>query len=1093
MQFFLRLTAGQLVMTALLIAACALGGCDEARPTAQPTPTQPGADAATTPDGAPQASGDAQAALRPRRDTASATPAHGYDDQTGPLFEFEHRMSDAQSRSPFAEPPRPEGFASLPPLWREAADVVDVIAKAQGQGGTLDWAAIQRLRMQAAGIGFDPWAQIVFIEARKTLAVMLWESAMRRERFQDACAAIAERAVTVEAADDKALARLRGLTAEHWRVLLSVMTDSIAHDGLFDGAHVPLTPLAPQVREALVRAVGDLDILLLTETAAAARANQHPTITIGDVQGAMSRLVDDFQLRDSYVAGGAAAIEAHPAATAYLQWLGRYYIRSRLIARGQSESIGVQNTRTLKALNTLSSVPFTEAGFALWLEQVLPMARFTALGLTPRRLDVDPQVIAFLRDVVFEPGMNLRRDERQRAYVTATFMANAIEQLFPAGVNDNGSVTVQWSANLSPHGGGAAGIEQVISGRELDALRNSGAHWRLVDWAWHGRDTVTADPFAIELQAERLACMGAFYAKLLEHLARHDAASEIAPQAVDIRPIQTLGFLPVYRPDLPWRDDDRIEKVKLAEGYRAPFFKDITATANISRQVHVLDESPLEAQINFDIREYMGSGVAVGDYDGDGLVDLFLGGSAGNRLYRNVGGHRFEDVTAMVGIRDDQVRDTHHCLFADVDNDGLLDLLILHGEGEARLFLQRDDHQFVDVSDASGIHVNTGAHNAFFFDYDNDGLLDLHIGHYGADADSGMDFPSIDARNGNANQLYRNEGHGVFRDVTHEAGVGSTAWTLAGAAIDYDEDGLMDFYLANDWGPDQMYRNRGDGTFEDVSDAINANDHGSGMNVSLTDVNGDGRWDIYVSVIDTFRLNTQLYLPRARTGGTLGERISAARIDLSGNKLLVMSDDGRYRSVEHERFEPARKGWAWAGLFFDYDNDGDEDFYITNGWIERAKAHHNQRNRFFLRDGERFHLLDTESDESFAGNSRGAAAVDFAGDGRMDLVVNNYGAAPRLLRNTREDEQRWLKVRLVGTRANRFGVGATVRVFVDERMSMRMVSAGSGYLAQQDTTLTFGLGDALTASRIEVRWPDGTMQAEDGPFDAGRLITITER
>ncbi|MBL4689517.1 MAG: CRTAC1 family protein, partial [Nannocystaceae bacterium] len=311
-------------------------------------------------------------------------------------------------------------------------------------------------------------------------------------------------------------------------------------------------------------------------------------------------------------------------------------------------------------------------------------------------------------------------------------------------------------------------------------------------------------------------------------------------------------------------------------------------------------------------------------------------------------------------------------------------------------------------------------------------------------------------------------------------------------AFDYDGDGDQDLYLANDFGANPLLSNDGKGNFVDVAAAVGAADRGSGMNVSFSDIDADGTFDVLVTNIDMFSKTVKVVFPQDESLVDLDERVLRAFQYLSGNKLYSVgrdaSDQVRFSAVEGTWFEPGDRGWGWAAPFFDYEGDGDEDLYLVNGWIPKSPADH-QRNQMLLRDGTTFYLAPQTSGEAFAGNSRAVAVLDADGDGDLDLAVAGFQEPPRLLRN----EQRggnFIGVRLVGKGGNTRGIGAVVELAAAGLpVQRRLVTCGIGYLGQDDGVARFGLGRAKTAS-VVVRWPGGAKQRVDDA-KAGTVLEVT--
>jgi hypothetical protein len=341
--------------------------------------------------------------------------------------------------------------------------------------------------------------------------------------------------------------------------------------------------------------------------------------------------------------------------------------------------------------------------------------------------------------------------------------------------------------------------------------------------------------------------------------------------------------------------------------------------------------------------------------------------------------------------------------------------------------------------------------------------------------------------------LFHNGGNGKFEDVTARSGTGSTGWTLATTAIDVDHKGFLDLFVANDYGRSELFHNNGDGTFTECGRKARVDDRGSSMNATPVDITGDGWMGLYVTQIDMFSKSIGFVFPTDADHITVNERILKSTFYLSGNKLFANQQDGTFKSVESQLFEPGDRGWAWSANFFDYDNDGEEDCYMTNGWLDGTPAGR-QAHQFFIRHDGRFFQWDRGGAQNYTSNARGCAAVDLTGRGHLDLVVSDFAAAPHLLINASTDANGWLKVKLHGVHANRQGIGAAVHVMRDDGKGLwKQVTCGSNYLSQDDTTLTFGLGSLDHAKLVEVRWPDGHLQTVTGPIPGRSVLEVVEQ
>ncbi|MEQ8763571.1 MAG: CRTAC1 family protein [Planctomycetota bacterium] len=484
--------------------------------------------------------------------------------------------------------------------------------------------------------------------------------------------------------------------------------------------------------------------------------------------------------------------------------------------------------------------------------------------------------------------------------------------------------------------------------------------------------------------------------------------------------------------------------------------------------------------------ETMGSGVALFDYDRDGDLDCYfvqggnlpgLQGSPGvqttNRLYRNEGGLRFVDVTEEAGVGDDGYG--MGCVVGDIDGDGDLDLYVTNF-GPNRLYLNRGDGTFEDGTEKAGVGAGASwSSSAVFFDADGDGHLDLYVCQYVVyrvglsrtceDRIEGKLVRSYchpDVFPAAPDVLFRNRGDGTFEDITKEAGVyeRENGKGLGVVASDVDGDGDCDLLVANDSKPNFFYRNLGDGTFRDDSDTSGFayNELGeaeAGMGIDAGDVDGDGDFDL-ILVHYTMETNT-LYLNEG--DAIFRDGTGPARIG-----------------------EPSLMYLGFGAGFADLDNDGDLDLHIANGHIMDnvgmfySSQSFAQPDLLFENDGEgRFQNRSTEGGPAIQTPrvSRGTAFGDLDGDGDIDIVVQNSNAAPALLINQKAGIGRWIAFDLVGTKSNRDGIGARVTIEHGGRTQVEECRSGTSYLSHSALRVHFGVGSSTRVDRVRVRWPSG--------------------
>jgi hypothetical protein len=518
-----------------------------------------------------------------------------------------------------------------------------------------------------------------------------------------------------------------------------------------------------------------------------------------------------------------------------------------------------------------------------------------------------------------------------------------------------------------------------------------------------------------------------------------------------------------------------------------------------------------------------GSGASAADFDLDGRVDLVAIDGQSSLLYLNRGDGTFADRSREWGL--DAISGAG-CVTADYDNDGDDDLCVLDHFGGTKLL--RNDvvdgaRRFVDVTAEAGVACPDPTFSASFGDVDRDGDLDLYMPVAG-DYYSEVPMPPFDARDGRPDRLYINDGTGHFTEEGEARGVADVGWGLASGFCDYDGDGDDDLYMANDFGVNCLFRNDGTGRFEDVAADVGASDRGYGMGVSWGDVDGDGDFDLYVS--DIYSEYAPLFLDPDYPFPFLG-RIFRSRVGPwlarmgTGNALLLNQGDGTFVDVGKE-WRVNECGWAWAGMFLDFDADGDLDIYCPDGsyagtssedleltfWALSSLMWQRSKMQQWLFDSqgrslqgrERKRLFEQLAPGKFAEvgfldgvdaieTGRGLVIADFDDDGYPDLYLRNLDSEAVYYRNA-GGSNHWLKLVLVGTKSNRGAVGAVVRATADGRTQMRQVTAGEGFYSSHDKRPLFGLGGA-SAADVEVRWPSGLVESFPN-LAADRAYTVVE-
>ncbi len=595
--------------------------------------------------------------------------------------------------------------------------------------------------------------------------------------------------------------------------------------------------------------------------------------------------------------------------------------------------------------------------------------------------------------------------------------------------------------------------------------------------------------------------------------------------------------------------EKQLEAAKSWDVFHDFQFEDHYESSGIRFEHHVVDD----AGKNYKAVHYdHGTGLAVADVDGDGLLDIyFVNQLGGNQLWRNLGHGRFENITQTAGVGlDDKISVT--ASFADIDNDGLPDLFVTTVRMGNVLFKNLGHGKFQDITRESGLGYVGHSSGAVFFDFNNDGLLDLFLcnvgiytsdekgrgGYYVAYADAFTRYrnPAYSEQS----ILYQNLGGGRFKDVSKEMGLQHRGWSGDATFCDLNRDGYPDLYVLSMSGDDKYYENdHGKRFVEKTADYFPKTPWGA-MGVKFFDYDLDGLIDLFVTDMHSDMTRLQIKAAEKDFSAAFAKQKSEqwCSIEWSADALRSASNsifgNAFYRNLGHGPFAEvsdqlgAETFWPWGISVADFNADGYEDVFVTAGMGYPLRY---SINSLLLNDaGRRFvdaefvlgveppkdnriekvyFTLDCDGEDKNhpiarytngivhvigSTSSRSSAAFDLDDDGDLDLVTNDFNDHPRVLVSNLAQKKsiHFLKIKLAGTVSNRDGLGATVKVYSGSRTYTRYHDGKSGYLSQSSMPLYFGLGDAAKIDRIEVTWPSGKKQTLTENIPVNTLLTIRE-
>ena len=897
--------------------------------------------------------------------------------------------------------------------------------------------------------------------------------------------------------------RQYGSVAYSLRAILAVQQDS-----MLNAEQEPLQPLSGEAIETFKQKLDLATLALLAEADAYARSHDEHEISLDNINRAWLAL---FKVQDGVNTGAEKAVAVFSdAKPPLLEKIIQQKITSYTQYNQISNQLFVRNMQ----------VYFARLSWPLDKQEAEAFRTGFIDALVGYAIELYKGVV----EVAATNGHGLIGEEDVARFVGhfTPFVVNEYEDIEYFPVLPNGRITLE--------------------AYDLDSFRDSGVHWVYLGFALDSQEItqyLDADPFAAELLAENVAQFGVLLLREAGLEGKRTGAERLSLEllAAGMQSIQdkisatlAMGSAKSVAPAV-------IQSVDSADtgamNSASTWFADITESSGIDAMHRSSD------WLNRMLRSYLlrddntgiitippafgGSGVAAGDINNDGYPDILLLSGLGNKLYLNDKKGRFTDVTEQTGLGYTRAEDGHpgeprQPLIADLDNDGWQDIVITYVDDPHRVYRNKADGSFEDVTTRAGLGgKGLVGGPATVFDYDNDGLLDIYIAYFGDYIHGILPTLSRVNENGLPNVLYKNLGDFRFRQVA--AGVEDAGWGQALTHTDFNLDNLQDLIVGNDFGSNVYYQNTGDGKFRDVTAQLGVDKPSYTMNISLADLNADQVPDIYISNIVTMNKDEKYVLPNEDTQMKFNlEKLAQLRV-VEANDLFISarSGDGKISySLNRELVGRGYNstGWSWGASFFDVDKDGDDDLYVLNGMneynlyssknsyadagIESAQNTYlpvdtKESNVFFINSNGRLNNMSEQSGLNLLGNSRSAAYLDYDNDGDLDIILNNYHQQSHFYQNRADRLQNhWIKLRLVGDpsqQVNRDAIGAKVIITLSDGVKIWREIHGSGaYLTVHPKTIHAGLGK-LERADVHITWPGGKQQNVRG-LEANTTHTI---
>lgn len=687
----------------------------------------------------------------------------------------------------------------------------------------------------------------------------------------------------------------------------------------------------------------------------------------------------------------------------------------------------------------------------------------------------------------------------------------AVQKLLPHEIDDQ-ETAVYFPNNAHEH-------QIRIEAYRLDAFRDFGMHWKILDEAYQNidEDMRDVDPFAAEYMAEAIAQLALL---ILDLSGKQREDDKMLPIDIFRAYLDYQERLGSYDYNLKQEPDIKLiysSDYIYPEEVKGPFFIDRTKDVGLEF-IHEYSNwyaKAIESIKNIVAIVNPGAGIAAEDINNDGFIDLLLASGGGNKLLINDGQGRFEDRSDALNIRAQRsnirTNEPKQPAIVDLDNDGLQDIIVTNIDNTHTVLRNMGNLKFEDVTRTASLGgINKPPGFVTVFDINNDGLLDIYIGYFGDflpfdDMKKGVrQHPKLrlDNKNAVANELFLNKGNFQFENISRSSGTNHTGWTNAVSHTDINFDGWQDIIVANDFGQNAVYINLGNNTFEDKASELGINKFYHSMNASVVDLNQDLFPDIYFANINTYQRDASYKFPQANVAIDRSEHSVSSMLAVEQSILYLshLKDEKLHQYSIGDVFQVKKggKGWAWDSNFFDFDNDSDDDLFVLNGYefafryTQQPKFPHKDMapkinplkfkdaNMLFVNQENQ--LLDKSQSSGLDRRSYSIAAafLDYDHDGDLDIVTtDDRGPAFFYQNNAQANGFNWIQIKLVGDYANgsnRDAIGARLILETTAGVKLwREIHGTSGFLSQDPKVQHFGLGNE-DIKKLTIYWPNKEKQ-----------------